>query len=130
VNERYDVVAGLPDVVVDRVELDPDGTPVVHATSVKGWVSTRPRDVDFPVPTRLVWRQRRWRCQEPVCSRSSFTESVPQIPSRRRMTHRLRAEAGRAVALGRTVAQAAQDWGLSWPVVHAAFLDDATSVLS
>src|SRR3982074_539655 len=30
---------------------------------------------------------------------------------------------------GRTVAQAARGWGLSWPVVHAAFLDHATAVL-
>jgi hypothetical protein len=57
------------------------------------------------------------------CPRSSFTESVPRIPSGRRVTRRLRAAAGRAVALGAaTVAQAARDFGLSWPVVHAAFL--------
>ena len=46
------------------------------------------------------------------------------------MTCRLRAAAGRAVALGAaTVAQAARDFGLSWPVVHAAFLHYATAVL-
>ena len=140
------LLLGLPDVVVDRVEVDPDGTRVVHvttrdtpqacpscgvsATSVKGWVSTGPRDVPFPVPARLVWRKRRWRCQEPKCARSSFTESMPQIPAGKRVTVRLRAAAGRAVAEGaRTVAQAARDFGLSWPVVHAAFLDHATAVL-
>lgn len=140
------LLLGLPDVVVDRVELDPDGTRVVHvmtadasqacpscgvvSTSVKGWVTAEPRDVAFPVPARLVWRKRRWRCQELLCPRSSFTESVPQIPSRSRVTSRLRAAAGRAVALGgRTVVQAAWDWGLSWPVVHAAFLNHATAVL-
>jgi transposase len=140
------LLLGLPEVVVDRVEVDPDGTRVVHvstldtaqvcptcgvpSTSVKGWVSTGPRDVRFPVTARLVWRKRRWRCQEPVCPRSSFTESVPQIPSRKRVTSRLRGAAGRAVALGgRTVTQAAVDTGLSWPVVHAAFLDHATAML-
>src|SRR4030081_2162354 len=140
------LLLGLPDVVVDRVEVDPDGARVVHvrtrdtpqacpscgvcATSVKGWVSTGPRDVPFPVPARLVWRKRRWRCQEPACARSSFTESIPQIPAGKRVTRRLRAVAGRAVAEGaRTVAQAARDFGLSWPVVHAAFLDHATAVL-
>jgi hypothetical protein len=62
--------------------------------------------------------------------RSSFTESVPQIPSRARVTGRLRAAAGRAVADGgRTVAQAAREWGLSWPVVNAAFVDHAMAVL-
>jgi transposase len=30
---------------------------------------------------------------------------------------------------GQTVAQAARDWGVSWPVVHAAFLDHAATVL-
>jgi transposase len=140
------LLLGLPEVVVDRVEVDPDGARVVHvrtrdtpqvcptcgvpSTSVKGWVSTGPRDVRFPVTARLVWRKRRWRCLEPACARSSFTESVPQIPSRQRVTRRLRGAAGRAVAVGgRTVAQAARDFGLSWPVVHAAFLDHATAVL-
>jgi hypothetical protein len=65
-----------------------------------------------------------------VCPRSSFTESVPQIPVGKRVTRRLRAAAGHAVAEGaRTEAQAARDFGLSWPVVHAAFLDHATTVL-
>jgi transposase len=46
------------------------------------------------------------------------------------VTGRLRAAAGGAVADGaRTVAQAARDFGLSWPVVHAAFLDHAAAVL-
>jgi len=139
------LLLGLTDVVVDRVECDPDGRRVVHvstantpracpscgtpATSVKGWVSTQPRDVPFPVPARLVWRKRRWRCQASACQRSSFTESIPQIPSRKRVTSRLREAGGRAVALGQTVSQTARDKGLSWPVVHAAFLDHATEIL-
>src|ERR1700716_1704376 len=104
------LLLGLPGVVVDRVEVDPDGARVVHvsaldtpqacpscgvsATSVKGWVTTGPRDVPFPVPARLVWRKRRWRCQESACARSSFTESVPQIPVGKRVTVRLRASGG------------------------------------
>jgi transposase len=140
------LLLGLANVVVDRVELDPDGTRVIHlstantpqvcpscatpATAAKGWVVTRPRDLPFPVATRLVWRKRRWRCQHTGCARSSFTESVPQLPARKRVTNRLRAAAGRAVALaGRTVAQSATDAGLSWPVVHAAFCEHATASL-
>jgi transposase len=140
------LLLGLDGVVVDRVEVDPDGTRVVHVStidvpracpscgvasvSVKGWVTTEPRDVSFPVAARLVWRKRRWRCRESGCARSSFTESVPEIPSRQRVTGRLRAAAGRAVADGaRTVAQAARDFGLSWPVVHAAFVGHAAVVL-
>jgi hypothetical protein len=64
------LLLGLADVVVDRVALDPDGTRVMHlitantpqacpscathATSVKGRVLTQPRDLPFPVATRLV----------------------------------------------------------------------------
>ena len=44
-----------------------------------------------------MWRKRRWRCQESACPRSSFTESIPQIPSNKRVTRRLRGAAGRAV---------------------------------
>lgn len=140
------LLLGLADVVVDRVELDPDGTRVIHmttantpqacpscatpATAVKGWVITAPCDLPFPVPTRLLWHKRRWHCQQPACPRSSFTESTPQIPARKRVTSRLRAAAGHAVALaGRTVTQAAAEVGLSWPVVHTAFLDHATARL-
>jgi hypothetical protein len=74
VHDDTTLLLGLEGVVVDRVELDPDGCRVVHvstaprakdahddvaavcpscrtpATSVKGWVSTRPRDVALPVP--------------------------------------------------------------------------------
>lgn len=141
------LLLGLDGVVVDRVELDPDGCRVVHvstadaaaavcpscrsvSTSVRGWVQTGPRDVPLPVPARLVWRKRRWRCREPECRRSSFTESVPQVPSGARITARLRDAAGTAVALaGRTVSQAARDLGLSWPVVSAAFVDRAAAML-
>lgn len=140
------LLLGLPDVVVDRVELDPDGVRVVHVSttntprscpscatpslSAKGWVVTEPRDVPFPVPARLVWRKRRWRCLESACARSSFTESTPGVSARARVTGRLRAAAGRAVADdARTVAQAAREAGLSWPVVHAAFLDHAARIL-
>jgi transposase len=46
------------------------------------------------------------------------------------MTDRLRVAAGRAVAdAGHTVIQTARDLGLSWPVVHASFLEQATAML-
>lgn len=139
---------GLDGLVVDRVELYPDGSPAVHlstgdeqarccpqcggrAARVKGWVLTRPRDL--PVAgrgTRLRWRKRRWYCPTLECPRKSFTEQVPQVPARARITVRLRQAAGAAVADGnRTIVQAARDHGLSWPVVHAAFIAHAGAVL-
>ena len=140
------LLVGLDGVVVDRVELDPDGCRVVHVStvdtaavcpscrsvsmSVKGWVETGPRDVALPVPSRLVWHKRRWRCRQSGCARSSFTESIPQVPRGARITGRLRDAAGAAVAAGgRTITQAGWDLGLSWPVVSAAFVDRATAML-
>ncbi|WP_449061652.1 ISL3 family transposase, partial [Planomonospora algeriensis] len=101
------------------------------ATRMKEWVLTRPRDL--PVAgrvCRLRWRKRRWRCDHSRCPRTSFTECVPQIPARSRLTVRLRQAAGAAVADGgRTVVQSARDHGLSWPVTSAAFTAYAARVL-
>src|SRR5690349_19618122 len=141
------LLLGLDGVVVDRVELDPDGCRVVHlatAAEVKavcpssgppssarrGWVLTRPRDLAGPARSRLVWRKRRWRCRAPSCGRGSFTESAPALPPRARVTTRLKTAAGRAVAVGgRTITQAGRDHGLSWPTVSAAFVREASVLL-
>jgi hypothetical protein len=103
----------------------------VQAVRVKAWVTTRPRDL--PVCGRachLRWRKRRWYCDEPACARGSFTEAVPAIPARARLTCRLREAAGAAVADGgRTVVRSARDHVESWPVVAAAFIAHAARVL-
>jgi transposase len=52
------------------------------------------------------------------------------VPPRKRLTARLRASAGAAVAdRGRTIVQAARDHEVSWPVVAAAFTAHAQRVL-
>ncbi|WP_342673766.1 transposase family protein [Actinospica robiniae] len=59
----------------------------VHSARPHSWVRTRPRDL--PVAGRqtlLTWTKRRWRCVEPSCPRATFTEHVPQIPPRHRLT--------------------------------------------
>ncbi|MEU4235677.1 ISL3 family transposase [Nonomuraea sp. NPDC026600] len=103
----------------------------VMATRMKEWVTTRPRDL--PVGGRrclLLWRKRRWICSKTACPRKTFTEQVPQIPARARLTERLRRSSGAAVADGgRTIVQAARDHGVSWPVVSAAFTAHAAQVL-
>ncbi|WP_449062362.1 transposase [Planomonospora algeriensis] len=103
----------------------------VVATRMKEWVTTRPRDL--PVAGRrceLRWRKRRWICRQKTCPRGTFTEQMPQIPARARLTRRLRQAAGAAVAdAGRTIVQSARDHGLSWPVVVAAFTLHADAVL-
>lgn len=102
-----------------------------RARRSKGRRTTHPRDL--PVGGRrpqLVWSKHRWRCDQPECPRKSFTEAVPAVPPRKRLTSRLRAAAGAAVAdAGRTIVQAARDHDLSWPVVAAAFTAHAQRVL-
>jgi transposase len=139
---------GLDGVEVASVRIDEDGTPMlalttaaevtracptcgVIATRPRSWVATRPRDL--PVAgrlTSLTWTKRRWRCVEARCPRATFTESLPQIPPRSRLTMRLREAAGAVVADGGcTVIQSARDHQVSWPTVNTAFLAHATAAL-
>lgn len=139
---------GLAGVEVTGVELDADDNLMLALVTVDeqanccpgcgvrsenphGWVRTRPRDLPMAGRrTALTWTKQRWKCQNPGCPRRTFTESLPQIPPRSRLTGRLRASAGVAVAdLGRTVLQAARDHEVSWPVVQAAFVEHAAAVL-
>jgi len=105
------------------------GTVSAH---VKGYVTTRPADLRHGRgQIAVVWVKRRWECRSVSCERKSFTESLPAVPSRCRVTTRLRGHAAGLVAdEGRTVAQAARECGLSWPVAHAAFADLADPVLA
>ena len=135
---------GLPGVEVERVERLADGTRVVHAvtaqeaaaacpscgvvsTSVKARVTTTPRDIPYG-QGRIVlrWKKTRWRCREDYCGRSSFTESIPQVPARARTTGRLRTQIGAAIGdAARSVAEVAAAHGVSWPTAHRAFITHA-----
>jgi transposase len=142
------LLLGLGGLAADRVEQDAGGHPVVHlvtadtdaarcpsctvvSTSPKQQVTTRPRDLAHGGrPITLLWHKRRWRCRNPDCGRASFTEQVAAVPARSRMTARLRAAAGAAVADGgRTVLQAGRDLRLSWPTVMKAVATHAVAVL-
>ena len=103
----------------------------VISTSGKGSATTHPRDVPYgPDPVRLVWHKRRWRCRESRCPRASFTESLPQVPARCRLTTRLVEQVGAAVADGYScVSSAARAHGVSWPVAHDAFIAHVTATL-
>ena len=96
----------------------------VISTSVKGRATTRPRDVPYgEAPIRLVWHKTRWRCREQACPRGSFTESLPSVPARSRLTTRLRVECGERIATDASCVQAAADrYRVSWPVAHAAYV--------
>ena len=107
---------GLEGLAVDRVALDAFGGRVVHvvtadktasacptcgvlSVALKGLARTRPRDIPYGTTRlRLIWHKRRWRCKERLCPRASFTESLPAVRARSRLTTRLRAELGCAAA--------------------------------
>jgi len=75
---------------------------------------------------RVTWCRRRRKCEEPGCARGTFTESLPAVPPRCRLTGRLRKLAGAEVTeRGCTVAGAARWQDVSWPVAHAAFAEHA-----
>ena len=140
---------GLPGVRVERVERLPDGTRVVHAvtaeetaaacpscgvfsTSVKGRVTTSPRDIPYGEERIILrWNKTRWRCREDYCERSSFTETIAQVPARARTTQRLRTQIGAAVGdAARSVTEVAAAHGVSWPTAHRAFVAHADALLT
>jgi transposase len=129
---------GLAGLAVERVALTPLGLRVVQlvtvdpdaakcpdcgqvSTSGKEWTLTRPRDLPVGgTAVLLQWRKRRWRCRTTDCPRQSFTEQVPEVPARARTTTRLRDRLATAVEDGRTQAEVAVTFGVSWPTVQRA----------
>jgi transposase len=149
VSDGTTLLFGLPGVRVERVERLPDGTRVVHAvtaeetaaacpscgvfsTSVKGRVTTSPRDIPYGEERIILrWNKTRWRCREDYCTRSSFTETIAQVPARARTTGRLRTQIGAAVGdAARSVTEVAAAHGVSWPTAHRAFVAHADALLT
>lgn len=95
-------------------------------------VLTRPRDLRRGLDeVSVAWCKRRWKCGAPGCGRKTFTESLPAVPPRCRLTTRLRQLLAAEVAeRGCTVAEAGRWQHVSWPVTHAAFADRADPVLA
>ena len=139
VEEGATRLLGLEGLTVVQVVVDDAGGRIVHAvtadevpagcpecgvvsTSPKGRVVTFPRDVPYGEDlVRLVWHKHRWRCQEQLCPRGSFTESIGQVPARARITARLRGEVGAAAAdRFSCVLAAAVHYRVSWPIAQAA----------
>jgi transposase len=97
----------------------------VLSVTLKGRVCTRPRDIPYGARVlRLIWHKRRLRCKERLCPRASFTESLPAVRARSRLTTRLRVELGCAVAeQGRVVSESSAHFGVDWSIVHNAFVE-------
>ena len=76
----------------------------------------------FERPTVLVWHKRRFRCDTPGC-RATFTESTVQVPSRARVTTRLRdavGVAGRTRSTAEVAARFGVGWWTAWRAIAAA----------
>jgi transposase len=139
---------GLEGLQVTDVEPGPDGALAVWAVTdhpgaaacpecgvvsdrAHETVVTRPRDVRRAGDVvDLRWVKIRRKCGNLACPRKTFTERVPALPPRCRITARLREQAAHEVAgRGITPAEAARHAGISWPVVHEAFAAAADAVL-
>jgi transposase len=114
----------------------PDAASCPHcgtrAARVHEYVLTQPRDLRRGLDEVAVcWLKRRWKCEQPACPRRTFTERVPQLPPRCRLTGRLRELAGAEVAgRGITPAEAGRWHQVSWPVAHQAFIEQAEPQLA
>ena len=72
----------------------------------------------FGRPVRLVWRKRRFRCDEQLCEASTWTETSPLLASRCVLTRRAGLECCLQVgANARPVAQLARELGVAWHTV-------------
>jgi transposase len=142
------VLFGVEGLQVIDAEAGPDGAVTVWVTTdhpgaaacpdcgtISGrrhdLVMTRPRDVCRGLDRVDVrWLKQRWKCAAEQCARKTFTESLPAVPPRCRVTGRLRELAGHEVAeRGITPAEAARHAGVSWPVAHEAFAAAADPML-
>ncbi len=140
------VSLGLPGFVVlagadygGELELLVETTEPVTGCGGCGVVATlhdrKPRWVrDLPAggrPVRLVWFKRVWRCQEPLCSTRTWSETSPEIAPRAVLTERARAECARRVGQDATdVARVAVDLGVSWHTAMRAVRDYGSANLA
>ena len=70
----------------------------------------------------LRWVKLLRKCDNQVCPRKTFTESVPTLPPRCRIPARLPEHAAREVTRrGITPAEATPHAGISWPSAHETF---------
>ncbi len=131
------LLLGIDGLAVEQVTLEEDGGRVAHlltadetasacpscgvvSISLKGHAVTHPRDVPYgQAPVRLVWRKRRRRCRQTGCPRATFTEALPAVPARARVTTRLRRECGAGIAdRFSCVLAGALHYRISWPVAR------------
>ena len=130
---------GMPEFVVGaQVEVDGEWWLNVETTTeVVGCLTCGTRAVghgrrkvkvrDLPMagrPVVLVWAKRIWRCEDPDCLTTTWSETSPAIGARAALTERARAEICRRVGEdGDSVAQVARDFAVGWYTAMAAVKD-------
>lgn len=116
-----DVVGGGRRVEVESTA--PPGCPGcgVLASRVHSRRRQRLRDVPAAGAVEVVWRKRRWFCDELACPLGTFAEATEQVPRRARGTMRLRqAVVAAVIESGRAVSETARAHVVSWWLVQAA----------
>jgi transposase len=145
------LLLGIPGLVVTGVTEEEDGQAMVHVEThpdlreqargchgcgMRGTIKERPVTEPRDVPwggrmIRLQWRKIRLECANPQCPVGTFTEWLPAVPPRSRLTGRERdqigADAGDDLL---AVAAAARRHGVSERTAQAAFGDYADKQLA
>lgn len=108
---------------IEVESLEPAGCPSCGVVAARAHSRRRQRVRDVPIAgvVEVIWRKRRWFCDETLCDRRTFWEWTGQVPRRARSTARLRAALLAAVVeSGRAASEAARAHGVSWWLVQAA----------
>jgi transposase len=112
--------AGGRRVLVESVEVE-GGCPscVVLTSRVHQVTLQRVRDVPVAGALEMMWRKRRFVCDERLCPRRTFAEHTVQVPPRARTTGRLLDDVLAAVtSAGRTVSEVAAAHQVAWWTVQ------------
>jgi transposase len=108
-------------VVIESLD-DEGGCPSCGVLSSRVHQRTLQQVKDVPVAgaVRVVWRKRRFTCQEYRCRRGTFTEHTVQVPPRARTTGRLlEAVLAAVTGAGRSVSEVAAAHQVAWWTVQA-----------
>jgi transposase len=140
------LLVGLPAINVIGID-DDDGAPLrvhVETTAVlagcvgcgtRAWLKDqRPVDLTdlaaFGRPAVLVWHKRRWRCPEPSCEVSTWTEQNVEIAAARAgVTDRAGRWMTGQVGHGRAVSAVATELGCDWHTVMDAVISYGTPLV-
>ncbi|WP_208029802.1 ISL3 family transposase [Rhabdothermincola sediminis] len=88
---------------------------------------------DLPISGRatvLVFARRRWRCPEPACAVTTWSEQVDQISARVSITKRARQRLAAMVNVeGMSIAAAAAEFGVGWHTANRAVAEFTDPVI-